>query len=313
MLDDTPAGSRATPLRLHHTWKKSIFSKEESSKRRAEANALTVAYRDHQRPADFARLVELAQPLLKRWANIYDRQGIDFDDAMQIAILALEKAARKFRPEENGASIFTYAAFWIHDDLNVAKQSLGLSGIRGMATIVLSIRKEIREHGNDVEAGLAAYAEKSRHPRTTIDALYWGSEPLPSIFNKRDDDESGACAATEKLSDDTTEDTFLDPIEHRAQLRDATFAIETVIRAEKIPERARRIFYGIYREGRTLDALSNDEGISRERVRQIAIRLMKQVRAAMGIKLDAEPTVTGRTNKISAPQADQTTPVALAA
>ena len=280
MLDKT-ADRRPSPPGLFRRPKKSRYSTTEEAARRSEGDARATSYRDHRRTEDFAKLVELAEPLLTRWASAYGNTGMDFDEAMQIAILALEKAARKFRPEEFDASIFTFAAYHVREALNIARHSQGLSGAGGMANIALCVRKEIRLHNGDVEAGIKAYCERTHYRPETIEALYWGSEPLYSIYVS--DDDGGYTNLADTLPDGTTEDTFLDPIEHRSQYREARFAIETVVRADLNPARARKIFFCVFQDGRTLDELAAELGISRERIRQIAMRLMGRVRAAMGI------------------------------
>lgn len=66
--------------------------------------------------AAFARLAELYQPLLKKYANLFKRVGFEYDDAYSVAQFALYRAALGYKTEQ-GVTFGLFAAKCIRNAL----------------------------------------------------------------------------------------------------------------------------------------------------------------------------------------------------
>jgi RNA polymerase sigma-32 factor len=210
------------------------------------------------------RLVEAFAPFVRRVALRYRRAGVSLEDLVQEGSIGLLKAATRF-DGSRGTRLVTYAAFWVRAQINES-----LSHATGSVRVGTSKneRRAIRFYRRTQENDPAALATMAgiteKHAAellatlTTRDVSFDGTatddgRPLTERV-------AGAARSPE-------EDASLG--EERQQLRDA---IGELLAASS--PRERMIVEGRWLddEPKTLEELSVELGVSRERVRQIEER-----------------------------------------
>lgn len=229
--------------------------------------------------AAFHAFVLLHRPLARHISKRLQRAfGMDPEDAEQIGILGLIQAARRFDPER-GIQFSTYATHWVRQ----ACQRFGPDAalfIRlpaHVAQSVLPIYRRIQR----IEAafgGLRATEERERigseDPHTA--ELWPYVERALSLKSLSDQDEPEYDEARGRLTAAEDEPIQLQiDKELRQKVREAMSFLN---------ERQRRVLtlrYGLDGNTRTLEEISREEHITRERVRQIQVVAEKKLRGVI--------------------------------
>ncbi len=221
----------------------------------------------------------LARHISKRLQRTY---GMAVDDAEQIGVIGLIKAARRFKPDR-GYQFSTYATYWVRQ----ACQSLGPDAglfIRlpiNVRSAFFPIRRHLEKvrtafgpgRVNDELARLCA--EDKRFFRQwlaferAVDVRSLSDPQEPEYFEAR------TVAAP-------ADDEPLHRVLHREQIERIRATLECLQPRQR---RLIRLRYGMEGDPLTLEEIGLVEGITRERVRQILFRAEERLRHFMERKL----------------------------
>ncbi len=233
----------------------------------AEEIDLSTRAKDGDRSAR-ERLIEKNLRLVVSVAKKYRGYGLPFEDLIQEGNIGLMKAVEKFDPDR-GFRFSTYATWWIRQAVQRAVADKGRT-IRVPVHMTEKIRKMARSY-NELSA------ELDRNPKDeevaerlgwTVDEVRDVKDAMPDatslnqpLSQERDASELGEFVEDERASD--TAGQVMREME-TAHLKEAI---------ERLPDRARYVLvrrYGLDEQASaTLAQLSEELGISRERVRQL--------------------------------------------
>src|SRR5215203_649106 len=223
------------------------------------------------------RLIEKNLRLVISVAKKYRGMGLPFEDLIQEGNVGLMKAVEKFDPDR-GWRFSTYATWWIRQAVQRAVADKGRTirvpvhmteKIRKMARTYNELSAELERDPTDEEVAerLGWTADEVRDVKDAMPDAMSLNQPLSS---EADSSELGELVEDERASD--TPGTVMQEMES-AQLGEAI---------RRLPERNRYVLlrrYGLdSHEPATLAQLSDELGVSRERIRQLqreAERMLK--------------------------------------
>ncbi|MBX3274104.1 MAG: sigma-70 family RNA polymerase sigma factor [Sandaracinaceae bacterium] len=237
----------------------------------ATERALALAWRAGDARAG-ARLVEASLPFVIRIAKEYRRWGVPMEDLIQQGNLGLLRAADRFDPEQ-GVRLVTYAVYWIRAEIReYVVRSYRIVRLGSTRTE----RKALRAYRRDGLETLDELVEASGMPRERAKKLW-------PILTQRDysldatTDERGPAVGRLDAGTATPEDVLV----RREELRGVR---ETLDRAlEALSPRERRVVEErlLSEHPRTLAAIGQEMGVSKERVRQLEARACGKLRGAL--------------------------------
>jgi RNA polymerase sigma-32 factor len=216
--------------------------------RATEQQSLAVAYRRTRDPKIEQKLVRANLRLVVKIARELDRtRGRQLEDLVQEGTLGLIQAIRRFDPAK-GASLTTYAAFWIRAFV----MKYVMDNVR-VVRVVRTRAERVAFFRGVVGAGEVSFDAKSVRDATPLKDLV--ADPAPRI------DE---LVETAELVDRVRKAVAL--VERRLDERDATILKERLLTDEP----------------KSLGNLGRRMSLSGERVRQIEERLREEIQSSLG-------------------------------
>ena len=208
-------------------------------------------------------------------AKKYQNRGLSFLDLIQEGNVGLITAARKFDPDQ-GVKFISYAVWWIRQSIlaAIAKQGrsvrLPLNRATELARVV-RVRSELRQ-ALDREPSSEEIAELADLTPATVDMLQTLNVAEVRLDAPVGETDDGLLAERFLVDEDSLEDS-VETLLLRQHIADAL--------RELRPRDARvvRLYYGLQgEEEHTLEEIGQILGVTRERVRQLRDRALRELR-----------------------------------
>lgn len=252
---------------------------------------LAYAWRDHRDEAALHRLITAYMRLAISMASKFKRYGAPMGDLVQEASLGLMKAAEKFNPDL-GNRFSTYAVWWIKASIQDYVMRNWSMVRTGSTSSQKSLFFNLRRVQARLEREAAARGEVlDRHEMRKSIALEVGV-PLKDVemMEGRLSGSDYSLNATQSVEDEGREwiDVLEDEGEQAEQLVEHEKDTETlrdwlVSALGDLNERERFIVRErkLRDDGRTLESLGNELGLSKERVRQLEAAAFGKMRKTL--------------------------------
>ncbi|HTO79199.1 MAG TPA: RNA polymerase sigma factor RpoH [Methylocystis sp.] len=250
-----------------------------------EEYMLAKRWREHEDPQAAQKLITSHLRLVARVAMGYRGYGLPIGEIVSEGNVGLMQAVKRFEPER-GFRLATYALWWIRASIQeYILRSWSLVKIGTTAS-----QKKLFFNLRKAKSRISAYEEGDLRPENVaaIATKLGVSEQDVIDMNRRMSGDASLNAPLREegegewqdwLVDDSVDQEYL--LADREEADNRLFALRQAL--DVLNPRERRIFEArrLSDDPITLEALSDEFGVSRERVRQIEVRAFEKVQAAV--------------------------------
>ncbi len=237
----------------------------------AEEHDLAVRWRAGDERAG-RKIIEASLPFVIRVAREYIRWGIPLEDLVQQGNLGLLKGAQKYNPER-GCRLVTYAAYWIRAEIReyVVRhyRIVRLGTTRTERRAMRMFRRQSIENYQELakESGMPEARARLLWPLLTQ-----SDSSLDVEYNNQ------PAAITRLATESATPEDSVETADLQHRLREAMDGALGVL-----SDRERRIVETriLGEDPPTLEALGQEMGVSKERVRQLEVRAREKLRGEL--------------------------------
>lgn len=244
------------------------------------------------RAGDFSarqRMIEANLRLVVSVAKHYQHRGIPLDDLIEEGNLGLIHALEKFDPER-GFRLSTYATWWIRHYVERAIMTqartvrLPVHVVKELSLVLRTMRRfEVQGDGNP-QGDIHAVAQLLDKPADEIRQVLALNEHTASLDAPLEVD-STLCVA-DAIADEQSPDPEHEIAQAEIDRQIADWVAQLPTKQRLVVERR----YGLKGNISTLESVAEELGVTRERVRQIQVDALAQLRRRMtreGVTRDA--------------------------
>ncbi|WP_422363977.1 RNA polymerase factor sigma-32 [Pyruvatibacter mobilis] len=252
---------------------------------------LARAWHEHQDEDALHELTSAYMRLVIAMAAKFRVYGLPMGDLVQEGNVGLMQAAQRFDPER-GVRFSTYASWWIRSSIQdyiLRNWSIVRTGTTAAQKSLFFNLRRLRALINDggrasmTPEGRDFIADKLRVPLRDVEAmesrLSASDRSLNATVPGAEGGESASMEWQDMLADDRPDPEDQTREAHDAEVRRRWLAraLETLNERELFIIKRRRLS----EDGQTLEALGEQLGISKERVRQVEHQALNKLRAAL--------------------------------
>jgi RNA polymerase sigma-32 factor len=258
-----------------------------------EEYMLAKRFEQHQDPEAATKLVTSHLRLVAKMAMRYRGYGLPVSELISEGNIGLMQGVKKFEPDR-GFRLATYAMWWI-------KASMQEFILRSWSLVKIgttAAQKKLFFNLRKMKSNLEAYEDGDLKPEDVQKIAHdLGVTEAEVVSMNRRMSNGGDTSLNVSFNEDG-EGQWQDTLVDDAQLQDEVYAEtqERVVRRamlveamDGLTEREKHILTErrLVEEPKTLEDLSQEFGVSRERVRQIEVRAFEKLQAAM-VKIASE-------------------------